>query len=151
MFTLDFLSPPLQNTLSVNCGQVSRVNSAGDKMVAKERKKYGTYNVPWEKFVTTWEESNSVDEVAIKLGMPREIVASRKSYYTGMGMQLKSMPRKGKKKMDVDKANELIAKVREKMGLPPPEESRPRTKSRIHTAEERVEGLIARVARQLMG
>ena len=86
----------------------------------KGRRKYGTYNVPAQRFIEVWEESNSIDEVAEKLGMPVPIVNSRKSSYVGMGIQLKNMDRRKWKKLDIDKLNGVIAAIRLRNGLEPP-------------------------------
>lgn len=65
-------------------------------------------------FVVAWEASNSVKEVADKLGIKVTSVMARASKYRGapLNIPLKSMPRAGGAKLDVVAAKELLAKLR---------------------------------------
>jgi len=67
------------------------------------------YDVSPESFIRAWQASQSVDEVAATLKMPKPIVLARKSNYKKAGIKLKSMPRKSTdRRLDVDKLNALI-------------------------------------------
>jgi hypothetical protein len=68
------------------------------------------YDCPPEKFVLAWEESQSVEEVAKKLNMPKDIVKARASGYRAQGVHLKKMPRI-KTGVDIDFLNKLIDQV----------------------------------------
>jgi len=65
-------------------------------------------------FITAWEASNSVKEVADKLGIKVTSVMARASKYRGtpLNIPLKSMPRAGGAKLDITAAKELLAKLR---------------------------------------
>jgi glutamate/tyrosine decarboxylase-like PLP-dependent enzyme len=80
--------------------------------VAKKsaRKKY---EVPAEEFVRTWQNSDSADEVAAKLKMPKAIAHARASNYRMLGVKLKKMPRRPKNSIDVDALNKLIEELNE--------------------------------------
>lgn len=79
-----------------------------DSVEAKEKKTRKHYNVSDRQFCQTWQESNSAQEVADKLQMPKNIVLARSAVYRNKGVDLKSMPRKNPRKLDVNKLNELI-------------------------------------------
>lgn len=70
-----------------------------------------------EAFLDAWQSSNSAQEVADKLGMDKPIVLARASYYRGLGINLKSMKRKAKKKLDIEELNRQIAKLNKKYGV----------------------------------
>lgn len=65
-------------------------------------------------FVTAWEGSNSVKEVAEKLGLKVTSVMARASKYRSepFNIPLKGMQRGGGAKLDVTAAKELMAKLR---------------------------------------
>ena len=71
------------------------------------------YNVSPEEFVKAWQESKTVQEVADKLQMPRNLVLSRKSMYSknrkdgSPGVQLKTMAKVSKRTLNIDKLNEI--------------------------------------------
>src|SRR5687768_7634734 len=77
----------------------------------KNRKKYA---VSPEQFVKVWQESNSAQEVADKLGMPKNIVLARSAVYRknrgdgSPGVPLKKMERKNPRKLDVTALTKLI-------------------------------------------
>lgn len=75
---------------------------------AKEKKSRKKYGVDATTFVTAWQGANSVQEVADKLNMPKNIVQARYSLYKKDGVNLKKMERKSPKKLDVAALNELI-------------------------------------------
>lgn len=63
-------------------------------------------------FVRVWQSSNSLEEVASRLEMPKPIVLARKSNYTKLGVRLKKMPRKSSHRgLDVAALNALIDKL----------------------------------------
>lgn len=66
-------------------------------------------------FITTWESSNSLQEVADKLGITPASAGQRASNYRREhGIDLKKMQRGGGAKLDVSAAKELLAKLRTK-------------------------------------
>jgi len=70
-----------------------------------------------EDFITAWENSNSVNEVAQKLGMKPTSVATRASQLrTKMGLPLKRYERQGggggKKKITLAETVAMLARVR---------------------------------------
>ena len=81
-------------------------------MAKKKRRGRTEYDVSPEKFVRVWQQSTSVDNVAIKLEMPKPIVLARKSNYTTLGIKLKKMPRKSTERgLDVNALNALIEEL----------------------------------------
>lgn len=50
-------------------------------------------NVSWQEFVTAWQNSNSVKEVAELLGAKPASIRTRATQYRKRGVQLKKMPR----------------------------------------------------------
>lgn len=79
-----------------------------------EQKARQRYNVSPEQFVQTWQESNSAQEVADKLGMPKNIVLARSAVYRKAradgtpGVPLKKMPRNNPRKLDVAHLTQLV-------------------------------------------
>lgn len=79
----------------------------------EERKERKQYNVSPEKFVTTWQSSNSAAEVAEKLGMPKNIVLARSAVYRKPrkdgtpGIPLKKMPRTNPRRLDIESLSVL--------------------------------------------
>src|SRR5436309_1183872 len=66
------------------------------------------YNVTPEQFVQAWQTSESAQEVADRLGMPKAIVLARASTYRQQGINLKKMKKKHKRALDVPALNRLI-------------------------------------------
>lgn len=68
-------------------------------------------SINWKNFVSTWEKSNSVREVAETLGIKASSVNNRAFQYLTKGIQLKKM-RHGNigigHALDVDKINEYV-------------------------------------------
>jgi hypothetical protein len=69
------------------------------------------YDVSPEDFIRAWQTSQSADEVAEKLKMPKGIVHARASNYRTAGIRLKKMPRSRKNKLDVDALNKMIEEM----------------------------------------
>lgn len=65
-------------------------------------------------FVTAWEASGSIKEVADKTGLKPLSIQARSSKYRSLGIPLKTMPRAGGAKLQVTAALELLAKLRDK-------------------------------------
>ncbi len=67
-------------------------------------------------FITAWEQSESIKEVADKLGIKVTSVMARASKYRGepLNIPLKQMARSGGAKLDIDSAKALIAQLRGK-------------------------------------
>ena len=81
-------------------------------MVKRQRLVRTEYDVSPEKFIQVWQQSTSVDEVAIALGMPKPIILARKSNYTARGIKLKKMPRKSTDRgLDVNGLNAMIEEL----------------------------------------
>jgi hypothetical protein len=77
------------------------------------------YNVTPEEFIKAWQQSDSPQEVADLLKMPKAIVLARASNYRDNGIRLKKMKRGQKRKLDVEALNALIDEL-EAEGLTPP-------------------------------
>ncbi len=82
-----------------------------DTAASRER-----YDVPPEVFIETWQRSDSAEEVAKKLNMPKPIVHARASNYRLAGIKLKKMPRRPKNLLDVAALNKLIDKINRETG-----------------------------------
>jgi hypothetical protein len=76
------------------------------------------YGVTPEQFITAWQTSESADEVAEKLKMPKPIVHARASFYRQAGLKLKKMPRRSRKGLDVERLNRLIEELNGKAAPP---------------------------------
>ncbi len=79
----------------------------------KARKVRDSYKFSAEQFVSAWQSSDSVDNVAKALTtiagkpVPRGIVLARASMYKKRGVSLKSLAAKRGRHLDVDKLNTL--------------------------------------------
>ncbi len=89
----------------------------GTEVVDAPKSKRGPrhqYSVTPEDFVRTWQTSESADEVATKLKMPKNIVLARSAVYRKNrpdgtpGVPLKRMSRKNSRKLDVVALTELV-------------------------------------------
>jgi hypothetical protein len=80
--------------------------------VAKKQTR-NKYDVPPEDFIKAWQTSNSAEEVAEKLRMPKAIAHARASNYRTLGVKLKKMPRRPKNSIDVQALNKLIEQLNE--------------------------------------
>jgi hypothetical protein len=65
------------------------------------------YAVTPEEFALTWNDSESADEAAERLKMPKPIVLARVSAYRNKGVKLKKM-RRANSRLDVEKLNNII-------------------------------------------
>jgi hypothetical protein len=81
-------------------------------------KRRAAYDVTPEKFITVWQTSESADEVAEKLKMPKPIVLARASGYRRGGLKLKKMPRRPGKGLDIERLNRLIEELNGKREPP---------------------------------
>jgi hypothetical protein len=77
-------------------------------------KKRTEYDVTPEQFIEAWQTSQSAQEVATRLKMPKPIVLARASFYRQAGINLKKMPRKTSRELDVERLNKLIEELRRK-------------------------------------
>lgn len=91
---------------------MSEENTVVEGGEGKEKKSRKHYNVSDVKFCETWQGSNSAQEVADKLQMPKNIVLARSAVYRNKGVNLKTMPRVNPRKLDVSKLNERIEEVK---------------------------------------
>jgi hypothetical protein len=82
-------------------------------MGKKPTKTRTTYNVTQAEFVTAWQSSETADEAAEKLGMPKDIVVARAAAYRKKKVKLKNMSKPGRKPLDVDGLNQLIKELAE--------------------------------------
>lgn len=64
-------------------------------------------------FITAWEQSGTVAEVAEKLGIKTTSVMARASKYRSLNIPLKTMQRGGRAKLDSTAAKALIASLRQ--------------------------------------
>jgi hypothetical protein len=91
------------------------------KPAPREEGARNTYNVTPEQFVETWEASDSLQEVADRLKMPKAIAAARAAQVRSAGVRLKKMVRKDRSRgLNVAGLNEIVAKVRLSLGARPP-------------------------------
>ena len=107
------------------------------------------YDVTPKQFVEAWQSSESADEVAEKLGMPKPIVLARASNYRSTGVQLKKFKRKTKSKIDVQELNELIAQVNKREGIDPPVHQPREKKQSVELPADEVASIVGDVIRQL--
>jgi hypothetical protein len=93
---------------------------------AKRKRVQAKYDVSPEQFIHVWMTSTYLDEVADKLGMPKDIVAARASNYRGLSLPLKQLKRRSKKALNIQALTELIQQY-EREGAPkaPPPGSKP--------------------------
>lgn len=82
-------------------------------MAQRTRERRARYDVPPERFVVAWNTSDSAQQAADALGMPRSVVIARAAKYRQAGVKLKGMKRGRRPKLDVDALNRLLAEVGE--------------------------------------
>lgn len=79
-----------------------------------------SYDVTPEQFIFIWQTSETPQEAADKLKMPRPIVLARATGYRRRGIPLKAMPRRGRRTVDVEKlkrlAEELVGREQGRQG-----------------------------------
>jgi len=88
--------------------------NAGGRLSPKKKTVSDYLDDRWrrvETFVRAWEESNSREEVARRLGLVPGTVASKATHYRRLGLELKHMPRNNS--VDVGAMNKLIRRIRE--------------------------------------
>jgi hypothetical protein len=69
------------------------------------------YNVSAEQFITVWQTSDTAQEAAERLKMPKDIAHARASMYRKAGVRLKRMPRRGQGGLNVAALNKLIEEL----------------------------------------
>ncbi len=69
------------------------------------------YNVSPEDFIRAWQSSETAQEVADKLKMPKAIVLARASKYRQDGVKLKKVKKRHKRKLDVAELNKMIEQL----------------------------------------
>jgi hypothetical protein len=62
-------------------------------------------------FCEVWNTSASAQEVADRLGKPKNLVLAQSATYRNRGIALKVMPRKAPKRLDVDAINKRLAEL----------------------------------------
>ena len=77
------------------------------------------YHIDQKQFCAAWQSSESPEECARKLGMPKPIVIARAAAYRHAGVALKKMTRKPKNLLDVEGLNRFL----KEMEAPPAETS----------------------------
>lgn len=82
------------------------IEPAGAKKKRPARRR--RYNVTPEEFVYTWQTSPSAVEAARAMGMPVTTCQQRASAYRKRGVNLKEMPRKNAKAIDVAGLNRIL-------------------------------------------
>jgi len=75
-----------------------------------QRRPQARYGVSAQEFITAWETSDSAQEAADRVNMPKAIAQARASGYRKRGLNLKHMPR-GMKPLDVDRLNAFIQQL----------------------------------------
>lgn len=98
-------------------GRTGRGRAEPAAAAAPEGKGLTKYDVSPEQFCKVWTESNSADEVADKLGMPKPIVHARASSYREKGIPLKKMPRHVKTGLDVAALKALVETLNKEHGV----------------------------------
>jgi hypothetical protein len=83
------------------------------------------YGVAPERFIEVWEASESLEEVAAVLGMPKEIASARANNYRESGVSLKQFKRGGRKGLNVEALNAMIQRHRLGSGPKPEPEPKP--------------------------
>jgi hypothetical protein len=68
--------------------------------------------VSWDDFITAWEASESVEEVAKKTGLSETTVKVKGYKLRKMKVAIKQYPRKVAPKLTAADANEILARVR---------------------------------------
>lgn len=99
----------------MNGNRVSTGSPATQAQPAGRRKPRNDYQVSAEQFVQTWQECETAQEVAVKLGMPKAIVHARASSYRSDGIRLKKMRRESRRALDIEGLNRLVECVNRKM------------------------------------
>jgi hypothetical protein len=72
------------------------------------KKERAEYNVTPQQFIEAWQRSDSPQQVADRLKMPKNIVLARASMYRVAGIKVKKMKRRNKRYLDVSALNAFI-------------------------------------------
>ena len=97
--------------------EVSETEATEVEAEAKPKRERKQYNVSPEDFVKVWQSSESADEVAQKLNMPKNIVLARSAVYRknrkdgSPGVPLKKMPRVNPRRLDVENLRKLATET----------------------------------------
>lgn len=76
------------------------------------------YNISQVQFCETWQKSESAEECARKLGMPKPIVIARAAAYRGQGVPLKKMQRRPRNILDVEALTRFLEELDAPKGEP---------------------------------
>lgn len=112
------------------------------------KKKPTQYNVTMEQVFEAWQTSDSADEAAKKLKMPKLILLARISSYRKAGAPLKQMQRQRQTQRDPEKMAKLIAQINKKHGLPTPPPAQPKEKV-VPVSETQVRSVVQQVLANL--
>ena len=78
-------------------------------------KKRNEYSVTPEEFVVAWNSSETAEEAAGKLAMPKAIAQARATTYRRMGIPLKKMDRRPKTSLNLELLNKLANEAEKKL------------------------------------
>jgi hypothetical protein len=101
-------------TVDVNPEEVEETEAVEGEP-EKPKKPRTRYNVSAEEFVRVWQSSDSAQEAADRLGMPKSIVLARSAVYRkaradgSPGINLKRMPRNNPRKLDTEYLRKVAA------------------------------------------
>lgn len=104
----------------------------------------GGYNVSPQEFCEIWESSNTSEEAAKRLKMPKAIASARASQYRAMGIPLKNMKRHYTKAIDVEGLKALTLKIKQGAAIMQEQEEteRPGTVERPTLSDDGIHGVI---------
>lgn len=97
-----------------NVNTTSQSNAQGNAQGVVQIKKIAKKRHSQEAFITAYQLSDSNQEVADKLNVTLSCVLSRSKKYREMGINIKKMTTQ-RKKIDVQSANDFIARLNAKM------------------------------------
>lgn len=69
------------------------------------------YRISQRQFCETWQKSDSPEECAKKLGMPKSIAIARAAAYRHAGIPLKKMVRKPRNRIDVEALTRFVSEL----------------------------------------
>lgn len=104
-------------------------------MNQRREKRRKIYNVSAKNFCRVWQTASSTDEVAVKLGMPRAIVAARASAYRTAGVKLKHMPRRNRQDIKIRDLNAMIDRINAGLPADGPDNGKAKPRARIKGAK----------------
>ena len=97
-----------EKVVSLMAKQKGKKETPSPEYVHEERTRYP---VTAADFVLCWNTSESADEVAEKLHMPKPIVQARVSNYRKRGIVMKKMRRKNARRVDVNLMNQMLEEL----------------------------------------